>query len=165
MCFHDAAVDGWSVHSLHAELFETYLRLRAGETPAEEPEPLPYRHYAALEREARASEEQRGFWLRHLAGAETTRIPRCAAVPGAAGRRVASHAIVLPVGLSDRLRGLAARLGVPVKSVLLAAHVKVLGFLAGSEDVLTGYEHSGRPEVEHAESTLGLFLNTVPFRL
>jgi surfactin synthase thioesterase subunit len=41
----------------------------------------------------------------------------------------------------------------------------VLGELSGDHEVLTGYEHSGRPELPDAERALGLFLNTVPFRI
>jgi non-ribosomal peptide synthetase component F len=70
--------------------------------------------------------------------------------------------IELPAGITDRVLALADALSVPMKDVLLAAHVKVLGLVAGERTVLTGYEHSGRPELPDAEAALGLFLNTVP---
>src|SRR6185369_16761640 len=55
--------------------------------------------------------------------------------------------------------------GVPIKSVLLAAHLRVLSQLGGQEDVVTGVVSHGRPEAEDAERALGLYLNTLPFRL
>ncbi|MDP9612960.1 condensation domain-containing protein [Streptomyces demainii] len=75
------------------------------------------------------------------------------------------HDVPLPEGMSAAVLRTAARLRVPVKSVLLTAHVAVMGFVAGTDDVLVGYEHSGRPEVVGGERLAGLFLNTVPFRL
>ncbi|MCA1614328.1 MAG: AMP-binding protein, partial [Acidobacteria bacterium] len=57
------------------------------------------------------------------------------------------------------------RAGVPVKSVLLAAHLKVMSLVSGRADVLTGLVSNGRPEEIDGESVRGLFLNTLPFRL
>ncbi len=53
----------------------------------------------------------------------------------------------------------------PLKSVLLAAHLRVLGLLSGTNDVVSGLVMNGRPESADSRNTLGLFLNTVPFRL
>jgi non-ribosomal peptide synthetase component F len=57
---------------------------------------------------------------------------------------------------------LARRAGVPIKSVLLAAHVKALGLLTGQSEVLTGLVSNGRPEVAGGEELLGLFLTRCP---
>lgn len=40
-----------------------------------------------------------------------------------------------------------------------------MSLLSGEFDVLTGLESNGRLEIEDAEQTLGIHLNTVPFRL
>src|SRR5207247_2177698 len=79
--------------------------------------------------------------------------------------RVILHDIPLPGGLTERVLALADELSVPVKDVLLAAHVAVLATVSRDATVLTGYEHSGRPELPGAEEALGLFLNTVPLRI
>ena len=55
--------------------------------------------------------------------------------------------------------------GVGLDSVFLAAHLRVLSFITGREDVLSGVVHNGRPEQEGAEKVLGLFLNSLPFRI
>lgn len=52
-----------------------------------------------------------------------------------------------------------------MKSVLLAAHLRVLSFLTGRSDIITGLVVNGRPEQEDGERILGLFLNTLLFRL
>ena len=53
----------------------------------------------------------------------------------------------------------------PLKSVLLAAHVRVLALASGQADVLTGLVANSRPEESDGERVLGLFLNTLPLRL
>jgi non-ribosomal peptide synthetase component F len=67
--------------------------------------------------------------------------------------------------MSKALSELARALSVPLKSVLLAAHAKVMGLLSGQSDVVTGYVTSGRPDQEDSARLLGLFLNTVPLRV
>jgi amino acid adenylation domain-containing protein len=52
---------------------------------------------------------------------------------------VAEHLVTVPADLVTRLRGLAGELGVPLSSVLLAAHAKVLAALSGEAEVVTGY--------------------------
>ena len=52
-----------------------------------------------------------------------------------------------------------------VKSALLAVHLKALSVLTGRADVTTGVVFNGRPETSGGESLVGLFLNTLPFRL
>jgi amino acid adenylation domain-containing protein len=54
---------------------------------------------------------------------------------------------------------------VPIKSVLLAAHFRVLSLLAGQPDVLSGVVANGRPERADGDQVLGLFLNSLPLRL
>ena len=48
--------------------------------------------------------------------------------------------------------------------MLLAVHLKVVAFLSGQPDGLTGLAVNGRPE-EGGDQVLGLFLNMLPFRL
>ncbi len=62
------------------------------------------------------------------------------------------------------MRLLARTAGVPLKSVLLAAHLRALNVLTSSHDVVTGLVSHGRTETADSERVLGLFLNTLPFR-
>src|SRR5262249_53505303 len=66
--------------------------------------------------------------------------------------------------MSEGLKAVARSQQIPLKSVLLAVHLKVLGMLASQTDVVTGVVTHGRPEGRDGERALGLFLNTVPFR-
>ena len=78
--------------------------------------------------------------------------------------RVAARSVKLSPELVNGLKELARTAGVPLKSVLLAAHLRVLSVLSGCDDVLTGVVSHGRTETKDSERVLGLFLNTLPFR-
>jgi amino acid adenylation domain-containing protein len=162
---HNSALDGWSIVQVHTTLFDHYFRLLDGSPVREAAADNHLRTYVALERAALADPGQRAFWTRVLDGGERTELPRTRAGTEPAVVPVVFHEVELPTGLSDRIIALADRLAVPVKNVLLAAHVKVLSLVSGADDVLTGYEHSGRPEAEGAPRAMGLFLNTLPFRV
>lgn len=167
LSYHDAALDGWSVNTIHRDIFAAYFALLDGREPESPAYDVAYQDFIALEREALGSEEQRAYWREVMADAERTQLPRLTAESDAAAELppVVLHDVQLPEGLSAQLIQRAHALRIPVKSLLLAAHTAVLGFVAGTDDVLTGYEHSGRPEAEGGETVPGLFLNTVPFRL
>lgn len=160
LSYHAAALDGWSVSTLHRDLFQAYRALLDGRSPSFPPCEVNYRDFIRQEREASASPDQQRFWSDFLAGGEITVIPKSAKT----GAGIVFQDVVLPAGVTGAVARIAAELHVPVKSVLLAVHVAVLGFVSGSDDVLTGYEHSGRPEAHGGEHLPGLFLNTIPFR-
>jgi amino acid adenylation domain-containing protein len=80
--------------------------------------------------------EHREFWRNVLAEGGVTAIPRWSE----AGKRgVAEHDAVISPDVAAGLERLAAEAGVPLSSVALAAHVKVLAALSGHSDVVTGY--------------------------
>jgi amino acid adenylation domain-containing protein len=62
------------------------------------------------------------------------------------------------------LKRLAQQAGVPLKTVLLAAHQKVMSLLYGQTDVTSGLLCNGRPEAVDGDKLVGLFLNTLPIR-
>jgi amino acid adenylation domain-containing protein len=78
----------------------------------------------------------REFWRGVLVAGGFTAIPRwtCNPVPD-----VVEHELTIPDGLVVALRRLADELAVPLGSVLLAAHAKVLAALSGEREVATGY--------------------------
>ncbi len=65
--------------------------------------------------------------------------------------------------MRDGLEALARAASVPLKSVLLAAHCKVVALWSGRSEGITGLLSNGRPEVAGGDEVLGIFLNTVPF--
>ncbi|HEX3560512.1 MAG TPA: amino acid adenylation domain-containing protein [Pyrinomonadaceae bacterium] len=159
--------DGWSVASFCTELFERYFALMNGRpTPTGPRLAASYRDFVSLEREALESERCRDFWAATLAGATASRLARRPFTRSADDvQEVARLEVPISAEVSDGLKRLAQSVEVSLKSVLLAAHMKVLGLLTGQADVLTGLLINGRPEKADGERVLGAFLNTVPLHL
>ncbi len=158
--------DGWSVASLITEVLGDYFRSLAGEAGAEQPPPAStYRDFVALELEALASAASRRYWALKLGDCAATRLPR-GPLPAGAGDLPAVGRREVPISraVSDGLRDLARSAGVPLKSALLAAHLKVVAYASGQTDLLTGLIANGRPEELDGDQVLGVFLNTLPLR-
>src|SRR5204863_3113935 len=83
-----------------------------------------------------AAESGREFWRGVLLAGGFTALPRWTLepVPG-----VGEHEVKIHDELVAALRRLADELAVPLSSVLLTAHAKVLGALSGEREVSTGY--------------------------
>ncbi|HYG65964.1 MAG TPA: amino acid adenylation domain-containing protein, partial [Thermoanaerobaculia bacterium] len=164
-----ALFDGWSLHSTLAEIFELYfVLLKEGAVPPERTAPLSltYREFVRREREALASAAAAAYWQGVLAELEPLELPRWPEPWRSAGpRRVGMLDVPAGPGVTEGLERLARRATVPLKSVLLAAHCKVLSRLAGRPEVVTGLVSNGRLEESEGDQVRGLFLNTLPLRL
>ena len=86
----------------------------------------------------------RDFWQEVLLAGGVTSVPRWTLhpVPG-----VAEHAAEVPADLLAALRQRADELGLPLSSLLLGAHAKVLAALSGEQEVVTGYVPGAGPAV------------------
>ena len=163
---HHAILDGWSVASLTTELLRTYAALLDGRPdPAGAPPAARFRDFVALEHQALASEETRAFWRQVVDGAPVAALPPRERDEAPRPGDTQHLLVAFPDELAAGLGRVAAAAGVPLKTALLAVHLRVLAMLSGSDDVATGYVTSGRPETEDGERVLGLFLNTVPLRV
>ncbi|MEU4477587.1 amino acid adenylation domain-containing protein [Micromonospora sp. NPDC023966] len=148
-------LDGWSLHRFLTDLLAGYDRERAGE-PRPADAGLPFREYVAAERRAPADPVTRRFWL-DGAGAVPPLL-----LGGAQPRTTTTQRVPLRAGSTETVTEAARAAGVPVKSWLLAVHLRLIGELAGRDDVVSGLVVGGRPEGEGSDATLGLFLNTLP---
>ncbi|MBJ6362384.1 non-ribosomal peptide synthetase [Paenibacillus sp. GCM10012307] len=164
---HNSALDGWSMNKVHTFLFQTYFDMVNGlESNTRLLESNNHnRTFIYLEQKAVNSEEHRRFWADMLENVPEGFIPRSREENTRKGNEVIFQDIKLPEGLSEKLVVLAKDLRVPVKDILLASHAKFLSILTRKDDVFMGYEIGGRPELLGAENALGVFLNTMPFRV
>ncbi|WP_147373520.1 non-ribosomal peptide synthetase, partial [Gemmobacter lutimaris] len=158
--FHHAILDGWSVAAMQVELMQLWQQARAGQIAGLPPLAATPALAAVAEQAALRAPGARAFWAALLEDAEVLRLPPPApdAPPGRVGLRFG------PEVLAD-LRALADRLGLPLRSLLLTAHLKMLALWGGTADVVSGLVTHTRPEARDAEKMLGLFLNTLPVRL
>lgn len=163
---HNSALDGWSITLVHIQIFDEYYNLMRNGTAAGEALLRNHlRDYVELEIASLNSTDDKNFWKRQLSGGRPTRLARWEPESSAEEMNVRFHEVDISRGLSDGLLQLAESLAVPLKTVLMAAHVKFLSVASGERDIVAGYEHSGRPEVDGAEDAIGLFLNTIPLRV
>jgi len=161
-----AILDGWSLQSTLAEIFEVYFALLKNESlPEQKPFATSFREFIALEQAALQSEEARRFWQENLSDATVTEIAPWYSETTESDRQRARNLVVsIPDEVSEGLHRLAVNAAAPIKSVLLAAHLKVMSMLMGQSDVITGVVCNGRPEEADGDLIRGLFLNVIPFR-
>lgn len=168
-CFTDnhAILDGWSVAAMLTELFENYFSLLNGEVLPIKPAPaIAFRDFVALEKKALKSQECQQYWNQKLKDSMRTTLPRWSTLHKPTKT---SEIRVLEVPISyeilTKLQKLAQRAKVPLKSVLVAAHMSVLSLHSGQLDVITILSSNGRSETTDGDWSLGLFLTPLPFRI
>ncbi|MEZ4449167.1 MAG: amino acid adenylation domain-containing protein [Nannocystaceae bacterium] len=152
-----AILDGWSVAAMLVEWVERALGRPLPPAPA-----TSFRRFVALERASVEDPADRRFFAEFLAGAPRGVLPRSRGPRPAEGLRRVCPAI--DPAVSKRLSEVARAARIPLKSLLLAAHVRVLAAYFGDDDVTTGLVAHGRVDEEGGDRTLGLHLNTLPFR-
>ncbi|RAM49068.1 MAG: non-ribosomal peptide synthetase [Hapalosiphonaceae cyanobacterium JJU2] len=167
LSFHHAILDGWSVATLMTELFQHYFFLLDGKRlPLKAVPNFTFRDYVALEQEKLQSQECQQYWHEKLEDFTITKLPRLLKHQRHDSlKQIGQQKVNISPSLSAQLRQLATKVGVPLKSVLLAAHLRVMSVLSNHTDIITGVVTHGRPVVEDSERVLGLFLNTMPLRM
>src|SRR5216683_2242299 len=163
LSFHHAILDGWSTASLLTEIFRSYFSILEGKGKVIAAPVSCYREFVELERRTLQSEETQKYWAQQLSEVNIPRMPWKAA--GEIAPEIRTLQVPISQGLSEKLKKLSWDLGVSLKSVTLAAHLRVMSLISGQEDVVTGLVSNGRLEAEDGERVLGLFLNTLPFRV
>ncbi|KOX05327.1 hypothetical protein ADL04_06535, partial [Streptomyces sp. NRRL B-3648] len=156
-------VDGWTFATLRGELLALYRAFRDGDpVPPYEPPAVRFADTVAAELTALASEEDDAYWREAVTGHVPFALPDGWG-DGPGGARD-GYQVRVPVGdLTEGLRALAAAAGVPVKSVWLAAHLKVLAGLTPETRFSSGVVTHCRPEAPGADRVYGTHLNTLPF--
>jgi natural product biosynthesis luciferase-like monooxygenase protein/amino acid adenylation domain-containing protein len=165
LSFHHAIIDGWSDATLLTELFMHYFALLHAQPFSLTTPVARFRDFVALERAAVASSACQNYWDRTLEGSNFTALARWPHATDPQETGVIVQPVPLSEAVSQGLKELALATAVPVKNVLLAAHLRVLSLLSGQEDVTTCVVSGGRPEGQDGERVLGLFINSIPFRL
>ncbi|WP_405559639.1 amino acid adenylation domain-containing protein [Streptomyces sp. NBC_01180] len=162
LAVHHAVLDGWSVTVLLTELMDCYQHAADPAAPAPPPAPAAsYGRFLALEQAALEGPDG-DWWARRTEDLPIGRLGGSGLADGAGEQRLGAE---LVPEVCEALQRVAGQAGVPVKSVLLAVHLKVLAVMTGRDDVVTGLVTNGRPEDEEgSDAMLGLFLNTLPLR-
>jgi amino acid adenylation domain-containing protein len=158
-----AILDGWSHNSMLMELLTSYRTFRDGNTPRNlDAGSVRIADFIALERRALLSDDSEKFWRDRIQSFAKLELPKGWGTPSGAADAFCEARERFP-GLQDGLRKLADEARAPLKTVLLAAHLKVMSMVSNQRSFFTGLVSNGRPEVPGSDDVKGLFLNTVPF--
>ncbi|MDO9418523.1 non-ribosomal peptide synthetase [Pararhizobium sp.] len=164
--FHHEIIDGWSDALMVTELVNRYMARVNGEA-FELPElRSTFRDSILLEQQAVSDDSYREFWNERMRDVSVMRLPSFVAPRADLGQReIIKFEVPISVELSNDLKRLANQLAVPLKSVLLAAHMKVMSLLGGVDDVMSYTVSNGRPENRDSHAVIGLFVNSLAFRM
>ncbi|MFL5804695.1 MAG: amino acid adenylation domain-containing protein [Roseiflexaceae bacterium] len=164
--FHHLLLDGWAIALILKEVFAQYTALCHG--AAFEPAPArPYREYIAWLQHRDLAQAER-FWRTALRGfTAPTPFIGDQARQGSAG--IGEHGErydALPAADTARLQSFARVHQLTISTLVHGAWALLLSRYSGEEDVVFGSVVAGRPvELAGAETTIGLFLNTLPVRV
>ncbi|NSL86076.1 amino acid adenylation domain-containing protein [Chitinophaga sp. Mgbs1] len=154
---HHAILDGWSVASLHAELFRLCSGLLAGEPVSVQPLQCSYEDYIIETLAVKKDDTNRDFWRKDLDDYKRLNI-----FTTEDDYQVFDH----PYGAAflDRLKEKTRQDNISLKGLFLGACVYALGMLTYEDEVTVGLVTNNRPAKEDSDRLLGCFLNTIPFR-
>jgi amino acid adenylation domain-containing protein len=164
--FHHEIIDGWSDAWMVTELMNQYMALVNGE-PSEVTAPTStFRDSIFLEQQALANKDFEAFWHQYLADVSVMKLPTYRAAKADKGEReIVKFEVPISDELSGQVQALARNLAVPLKTVLLAAHMRVMSKIGGVDDVMTYIVSNGRPENRDGHAVIGLFVNSLAFRM
>ncbi len=164
--FHHLLLDGRAFALLLNEVFALTEAFSRGEDLDLQP-PRPYRGYIDwLQRLDLSHAEQ--FWRQHLKGftAATPLVVGKSAGDEAAGESCGEQQVRFSQAVTATLKSIAQSHQLTLNTLLQGAWALLLSRYSGEEDVVFGAIRAcRRSSVEGAESIVGLFINTVPFRV
>ncbi len=163
-------LDGWSVSSLLTELLKTYsLLLTQATLPEMQRLDSTFAAYVCAEQQQIQSPSSRQFWQAQMQDAPVSSLPIWHSEESEQEPRRASHIeryyVEIEPHLSDTLKQVASQYKLPLKSLLVGVHLKVMGLLYGISDVTTGVLFNGRMEHRDGDRVPGIFLNALPMRV
>ncbi|MGE7994081.1 amino acid adenylation domain-containing protein, partial [Pseudomonas sp. NPDC089554] len=171
----DAAQGRWLLLLLHHHVVvdHTSLELMIGEIAliegarqADLPPPTSMRGLVAQARQPQVMNAARAFFDEQLGDVEEPTLPYGLDVQSDPRWQALEHQRPLPEALARRLRQQATDYGVSAASLCHLAWAMVLSRLSGRDDVVFGTVLFGRLQAgSNADSTVGLFINTLPLRV
>jgi amino acid adenylation domain-containing protein len=167
LAMHHIVSDGWSMGVLSRELTAFYEAFTTGAPTGLPDLPIQYADYAVWQRErlqGERLERELAYWREQLQGAPPViALPTDRPRPPVQSSRGAKQSILLPPGVSRRLRALSQCEGVTLFTTVLAAFQTLLARYTGQDDIVVGSPIAGRTRTE-TEGLIGFFVNTLALR-
>ena len=158
---HHIICDNTALDTILCELV-SFLEAPATELPA----PVPYRHHAASVLARTATAEAASLFESKLRDVNETTAPfGLLDIHGDAGR-IDSAKRYLPSEFSQRIRGVARKVGVSPATLFHCAWALVVALTSNRDDVTFGTVLLGRTRAAaEARRSVGLYINTLPLRV
>nr|WP_231936465.1 non-ribosomal peptide synthetase [Fischerella sp. NIES-3754] len=162
---HHLLLDGWSVPLIFQEVLAFYKTFAQGQTLSL-PSPRPYRDYIVWLQQQNLSEAET-FWRQTLKGfTAPTKIGENQNDQQTPTDNYKEQELRLQASTTAALQSLAQKHQLTLNTLVQGAWALLLNRYSGEADVLFGVTVSGRPAaLPKAESMVGLFINTLPFRV
>jgi len=162
---HHALLDGRSYVLVLTELFQIYEALCAGQH-LQLQEPRPYGEFVDWLSKQDWNEAE-GYWRKTLKGiaAPTPLVVDTARSPGRKTRRFRKQDLTLSESTTTRLHIVAEANDFTINNVVQGAWAVLLSRYSSEQEVLFGTTRAGRSAVPAGRDRVGLFINTVPFRV
>lgn len=170
---HHIIMDGWCLSLIFTDFFRYYTELCGGTALAAlEATVTEERSHCARYKEfikwleSRDNNNAQAYWKKLLENCENTVDILPSAVPAKSSLEVRTKGILLDEADSRGIRELSLRCGVTVNTIAEAAWGLLLQRYGRCSDVVFGKVVSGRnAPLEGIERSVGLYINTVPFRV
>ena len=164
---HHLILDGWSLSLLMQEVFTAYESLHTGQTLSLK-SPRPYKDYITWLQQ-RDKEDAKQFWQKYLQGFQASTPFGLDRIPEDKNKQTDNYAeaqIQITTATTTRLQLLARQHKITLNILLQGVWALLLSCYSGEKDVVFGSTSSGRPpSLIGSESTLGVFINTLPMRV
>ncbi len=153
-------LDGWSVSIICSEIFKNYQDIINKNKVIQNKK---YAELGALVKQENAvinSEEYKIFWQRELSKAVPTVLLDVKEQLNVKDHCRVAH--IFTKEQTEKIQKLANNMQVPIKTVLLAVHIKVLHNITKKKSLCTGLMSNIRPEYKDAEKIASIYLNVLP---
>ena len=171
----DPHTDDWLLLLLRHHLVNDHSTMEVMETEVDAflhgrgdtlPPPLPFRNYIARTRQGVTRKEHEAFFREMLGDVESATAPFGLIEVQLDGSGIREGHLEIGEELARRLRERARVLGVSAASLFHFAWAAVLARVSGSDDIVFGTVLFGRMQNSEAmEQAMGLYINTLPFRV
>ena len=156
--FHHAIIDGWSFATLFTRLLRYFTDPKLiGKLP--KTIELQKKHVYS-ERASITDSALNDYWQKYLLGMPSQIMPESQNKL----RKPIRKTFLIEQNTLLNLKKLAHSLSIPLKTLFLGVHFLSLLEFTKQDEICTGYVVNCRPELNGAEESVGLFLNTIPLR-
>jgi len=157
--------DGWSTHLNLIDICNLYFAFKFGNEYTLDKSPVTYAEFIQKEQKIIASPEAKAYWQDVMKNSVISELPAKADNAEQAVLGQHRHDEYLSPEILEGLNKVVAKAEVPLKSVLLAAHARLVSLMTGQKRVTTGLNFNGRLEAKGGINTRGMFLNILPVTL